>query len=109
MQYKIFCANCQDDTAHEAELVNGEIICTCQNPVTTKVVNPETQETEDDIKPCGRFIKVPASLSADEIKAFVLAHKEANAGQIPVDEVKIAAEKKAHEENMVNALSEFSL
>jgi len=64
---QIFCANCQTETPHTGEVdLNGELVFTCQ--------------TEG----CGRFIKVPAGMTAEEIHAHFADHKEANVGQVSV-------------------------
>ena len=63
----IFCANCQKETPHTGEVdLNGELVFTC---------------TE-----CGRIIKVPAKMSAEEIRVMFADHKEGNIGQVSVQE-----------------------
>lgn len=108
-QYKIFCARCQEETAHDANLVNGEIICTCNNPVTVQVTNPDTNEVTEEIAPCGRLVKVNAALAPDEIRKYFLEHKESNQGQVVIDEVKLAEDQKVEEGNMASGLSEFEI
>ncbi len=65
----VFCANCQKDTPHTGAVdLNGELVFTC---------------TTDG---CGRFIKVPAKMSAGDIHAHFAEHKEANTGQVSIAE-----------------------
>lgn len=62
---EIFCANCQEDTAHTGAVdLNGELVFTCTV--------------------CDRFIKVPAGMSAADIKKHFEAHREANVGQVSI-------------------------
>jgi len=64
----IFCANCQAETPHTGEVdLNGELVFTCTTP------------------DCGRFVKLPADMTADEARAYFVAHKEANIGQVSVE------------------------
>jgi len=54
----IFCANEQKETEHNLEVdSNGEIVATCD---------------------CGRFIKLPAGVTATEAETIIIKHKEAN-------------------------------
>lgn len=63
----IFCAKCQADTAQTGVVdLNGELIFTCTV--------------------CGGFIKVPAKMTVEEIRALFVAHKEANVGQVSIQE-----------------------
>ncbi len=66
---QIFCANCQNDVPHTGEVdLNGELVFTCTTP------------------DCGRFIKVPAGMSAEEIHAYFVAQRESNVGQVSIAE-----------------------
>jgi len=61
----VFCARCQTDTAHTGAVdLNGELVFTCIE--------------------CGGFVKVPAGMTASEIKAHFKEHKEHNVGQVSV-------------------------
>lgn len=65
----VFNAELQKETPHTISLNpngDGEIIFTC---------------TET-----GRAIKVPAGLSKEEVDAFLVKHKEANVGQVSMEE-----------------------
>lgn len=65
----IFCANCQKETPHTGAVdLNGELVFTCTS------------------EGCGRFIKVPAKMSAADIHAHFAEHKEANVGQVSIAE-----------------------
>jgi uncharacterized Zn finger protein len=67
----IFCAKCQDDTAHELSNNQfGDIVATC--PV------------------CGQFLKFPASITKEEFKEQIEKNKEVNKGQVTQE----AADKK---------------
>lgn len=108
-QYKVFCARCQSETPHNAELVNKEIICTCSNHFVASVKNEETGEISEQDTLCGRVIKVSAELSAEQIKEYFQKHKDSNQGHIVIDEVKLAEERKVQEETMVNALADLEI
>jgi hypothetical protein len=57
-----FCANCQAETPHAITMdENQEGVLTCD---------------------CGRFIKIPAGMSKDDIDSHLEAHKESNQGQV---------------------------
>lgn len=61
----VFCANEQMETDHTGAVdLNGELVFTCTG--------------------CGRFIKLPVGMTADEVKAYFETHKEANVGQVSV-------------------------
>jgi hypothetical protein len=67
MTKSIFCAACQEETEHEVVLVKNnhgheEAVATCS---------------------CGRAIKFPASLTSEELRAAIEAHKVSNTGQLP--------------------------
>lgn len=83
--YLVFDASLQKEVPHTAELVKGEIVLT---------------STES-----GRFIKIDASLTPEQIKEVIAKHKVNNEGLVPIDEAKIAEEQKAQEDGMVDALS----
>jgi hypothetical protein len=62
-----FCANEQDDTDHTVDIDhNGEVVLSCG---------------------CGRFIKLPADTTPESLQAYVVAHREANMGQVTQEEV----------------------
>lgn len=62
----LFCAGCQKDQSFDGVVdLNGELVFTCTV--------------------CGRFLKVPANLTVDEIKAFFVTHAEVNAGQVNIE------------------------
>jgi len=69
----IFCAKCQVITPHKCSIDgNGEFLFECQN-----VVN--------DI-PCDRFLKLPADHPAESFDEYFEKHKQANEGQISIEE-----------------------
>ena len=64
---EVFCAKCQQDTTHTGAVdPNGEIVLTCTV--------------------CGGFIKLPSGLSRDEMEAILVDHKDANKGQVSVEQ-----------------------
>lgn len=59
----IFCANEQEETAHVLSAAqNGDIVATC--------------------KICDRVLKFPAGLTPEDFAKLLVAHKEANIGQV---------------------------
>lgn len=73
MQKTVFCANCQQDLPHSAAVERGDIVLTCET--------------------CDRSVKFPATMTAEELQAAVVAHKVANEGLafLRTDEDVIAA------------------
>lgn len=68
----MFCANDQRETEHTLDIDgNAEVVLTCVE--------------------CGRFQKLPAGTTAEDIKVFVEKHKASNEGQITT--ASIEAEK----------------
>lgn len=83
----MFCAEQQQDTPHSLVVDgNGEIVLTClADGVVTYTV--EGGERTPHASPCGRFIKLPADSTADDVKVYLEAHKAANQGQISQDSI----------------------
>lgn len=65
---QVFCAREQKETPHTLKIVSGEIVLTCS--------------TEE----CGRFIKFPVDISAEDLALALIKHKEANEGQLSVEQ-----------------------
>ena len=68
---QIFCAKCQEDTAHTGAVdLNGELVFSC------------------DV--CGGFLKLPApkvsGMTAADIHAYFAEHKIANEGQVSIQD-----------------------
>lgn len=66
----IFCANCQATTEHQLEINQqdpSEVLATCTN------------------ENCGRFHKLPKSMTAEEFAAYCQSAEEANKGQVNLD------------------------
>lgn len=75
---KLFCANEQSVTEHQASLSpDGEFVFTCA---------------------CGRFVKFPAD--AENIEELIAKHEETNKGQVSIEaqEAKLAALLKSVED-----------
>lgn len=75
MQKTIYCTKCAADTPHDAAVERGDIVFTCSTDG------------------CGRFLKFPADITAEDLQAAVAAHKAANTGleYIVTDEQAAAA------------------
>jgi len=56
---KLFCAHDQAETDHTVTVTGGDYVFACD---------------------CGRFMKFPVTLSAEELKKAIAAHKEVNQG-----------------------------
>lgn len=80
----VFCAAQQKETEHSFDIdANGELVLTC-------TLNIGTEEAP---QACGRFIKYPKGTTADDLKSHLVAHKEANMGQVSAEALE--AEKQA--------------
>lgn len=74
---QVFCANEQAETEHTLDITGtGEIVLTCA---------------------CERFLKLPKGSTADDIKAFIEAHKQANQGQVTVEAIEAEKDKLLNE------------
>lgn len=91
MEKTIYCANCQTETAHCAVVERGDIIFTCQ---------------ADN---CGRFVKFPANVTAEQLVAAVAAHKAANTGlEYIITPEQLAAAGFMSEEQVQSAMTAIS-
>lgn len=70
----IFCAHEQSETPHKLEVVEKDIF-------NTPLKEPEIIAS---CTQCGRQLKFPATVEADELISLFDAHKQANEGQQPI-------------------------
>lgn len=73
-----FCAREQADTLHTLTINNADIILTCE---------------------CGHFIKFPVTLTTEEFVEAIAKHREANMGQLKVEQMQ------AKENELIQALN----
>jgi hypothetical protein len=73
---QVFCAREQKETPHTLKIVSGEIVLTCTSNVGT----------EEEPTVCDRFLKFPSDISAEDLATALAKHKEANEGQLSVEQ-----------------------
>lgn len=75
---KVFCAQCQKETQQAVTVTGGDFIFACD---------------------CGRFKKLPATLSAAELAERIAGHKKANEGlnlvRTEADQIEVGGMSKA--------------
>ena len=82
MKKQVFCAQCQAVTEQEVALdKNNEILAVCG---------------------CGRHVKFPLVEDPQKLEEMLLAHHEANKGQVSVEMA--AQAQKVHDEKFLKAL-----
>jgi hypothetical protein len=91
MQKLIYCAKCAVETPHDTAVERGDIIFTCS------------------IDGCGRFLKFPSAITAEDLQLAVAAHKAANMGlEYVLTDEQAVAEVGMTEEQVNAALAAIS-